>query len=193
MKWGIYLLLQELLLHLRALSVLRSATDTCSVRLWKDTLSSLSADVGAFAEAYGALCQNQYDDHSCEIWDAVRFDTNALTERLADAPAELLDAATHDLVTLNALTRLSAEDIKRAARAAFPQEATLLSGLPSFAVNRPLPCLTGEALQEYYLANGFGPFAAASFFSLGAVGGIVPAVHPDRITLADLPGYTLQK
>ncbi|WP_087064646.1 ATP-binding protein [Intestinibacillus massiliensis] len=187
---------QTLRLRAASLSVLRNIGDLPLYRHYTGVFSSLNGDISRFAEAYGALCDMVYrtGDVGRALADAVHFDMNALTALVpSPAPAFLLDAATRDLETLQAVAALDGEALLSYAREAFPGCGAFLDGLPRFPAGSPLPVSDGAALYAYYHAEGYGPFAQGTAFSVGADACISPIFHADPIRLTDLKGYERQK
>ena len=185
--------LSALSLRLRALSVLRGLHRHPLVRAYLDTFDALEQGASQFAGCYGALCAAQYacGDASRAVLDAVHFDVNTLTDRIAAPAPALLDAATHDIEVLCALLALDGATLKAAA--AGRHNAPALLALPDFPAGAPLPFRDGAALASYYRAQGYGFFAQSSAFAVQDDGTVAPIVHPDAIRLRDLPGYERQK
>jgi len=201
--------LSVLSLRLHALSVLRRLQTHPLLNAYMDTLDALSVSATRFADCYGVLCEMQfaYGDVSSAMLDAIHCDTNALTDALSLSSAApgcvthaashlalqpaLLETATFDLATLNALLKLTGSALKDEADAAFHQHA--FHSLPDFPAAAPLPFGTGEELVQYYRTNGYGFFSQAAAFSVEPDGTLLPIRQPDPIRLSDLHGYTRQK
>ena len=180
--------ISTLALRIRALSVLRGLQKHPLVAAYRTALDALHANAAAFADAYGALCAAVYacgDPHQT-LLDAVHYDVNTLTDTLDAPAAAVLEAATLDIQTLNALLDLYGRDFKAAA-------PTKLQALPDFAASDALPFKDGAALADYYRANGYGFFAQSTAFAVQDDGTLAPIRHPDGVRLADLPGYERQK
>ena len=185
--------LSALSLRIHALSVLRHLNDGPLVGAYRAVLDALTESAPAFADRYGALCQQRFaagDVHRAFL-NAVQFDTNTLTDSLSAPDPTQLSAATHDLNVLNALLALTGAQLKEAAVNAFSRPA--LRELPDFPASAPLPFPDGATLASYYRAQGYGFFAQSSAFSVGDGGVISPIPNPDSVRLSDLPGYERQK
>lgn len=184
----------QLFLRTQCMSVLRHILDISPIREYADVLHALSKEPADFFQAYGKLCETVYssDDRTRQVVKAIQSRSNPLTLHLENPSAEIMQAASCDLETLNCLLTLSGDDLTAAAASVFGVNSFSFP-LPPLVPSRPLPFSTGEELQKYYKKHGFGLFSTGTFFSLDQNEEIVPVEHPDPIRLSDLKGYQLEK
>lgn len=186
--------LQMLALDLDFLSVLRNLAQHPLIQKYRNALRALSGTPHDFAESYGALCAEIYQngDQGQVLLRSLHCDTNALTDTIDHPSANVISAASHDVRTLNDLLSVSGSELLDTAKSIFGQALPSISVLPTFASGSSLPFADGDGLRAYYQDKGFGFFADATFYAVDTEK-IVPVVHPDPVRLTDLKGYAHQK
>ena len=186
--------LQALSLDTEFLSIFRGLRTDPLIEAYRTVFASLEQSPRAFASAYGALCETVYrvGDPGAAMLRRIHCDSNPLTDLIDAPPANLLQAATHDVKVLCALSALDGDQLLAAAAAAFGPQMPDAAALPTFRAGTPLPFSDGGTLAAFYRDKGFGYFAGATFFAIDK-GQLVPVAHPDPVRLTDLKGYARQK
>lgn len=186
--------LQMLALDLDFVSVLRNLNNHPLMKQYRKTLRAFAGEVYDFAASYGALCAEIYrcGDPGRVLLCAIHCDSNALTDMIDHPTKAVMDAVTHDLRVIQDLLSISGWDLLDMAKSIFGQQLPPLEALPGFQPGTPLPFQDGEGLRTYYQNNGFGFFAAATFYAVEKER-IVPVAYPDPVRLSDLKGYARQK
>ena len=134
------------------------------------------------------------------ISSLVLYDDNAFTKAAAagradDLPRAIIEGVRSDLTKLEALSRLSADDI---VNEAYGEEEKVLLTLPKWEVGSPEEPFSEswaeqlDELKDYHLLNGYGAYARHCAFSWRG-GELIPITSTDPIELAELKNYERQR
>ena len=160
----------------------------------------------SFCPAYGAFfhslaAQNAELEFSAHLQALVRWDDNAFSRAAAEggrgeAYPLLRKAAEHDLLAIQRVAAISADELKQA-QGNSGEEADLIAALPKYETGgSPLFAMqtAGELvgnIESYYRKNGFGVFARYGAFRWnGALAGVS---NPDPVRLSELKEYAYER
>ncbi|MGX8718646.1 MAG: ATP-binding protein [Desulfovibrio sp.] len=182
--------LKELSLALRGLVIFRGLLDDPAMRALTRLISLDGTDSGAFVDAYAAFCAALFmhgTDLAAHLKNLVLEDENVClrkscrAEGLDPAMKECLD---RELALLQELSRTESSSV----RALCPYEGWL----PAWHTHEEDFAAAYRERLAALPQTGWGIFAHYHMFTVRE-GVLVPVKHPDRQTLAELPGYEAEK
>ncbi|MBQ3686790.1 MAG: DUF815 domain-containing protein, partial [Treponema sp.] len=182
--------LKELSLALRGLVFFRGLLDDPAMRALTRLISLDGTDSGAFVDAYAAFCAALFmngTDLAAHLKNLVLEDENVCLLKSCSAEGldpEMKECLGRELALLQELSRTESSSV----RALCPYEGWL----PAWHTHEEDFAAAYRERLAALPQTGWGIFAHYHMFTVRE-GVLVPVKHPDRQTLAELPGYEAEK
>ncbi|NLX63328.1 MAG: ATP-binding protein [Clostridiaceae bacterium] len=181
--------LWQLKLKAKALSVFRKILDDPVIKAFMEMLdgSDNAAKTDKYANFIYLLFQSN-ENFTEYVWKRVALDDNIYIRKCAKKETVspmLKEAAEHDLKTLQEISQITSQDIKK--------EIECDIFLPEWSVKPEYDFIKmyDERINSINVC-GYGIYADYTVFTYNN-GEIMPAKHPDRIRLSDLTGYQRER
>lgn len=158
---------------------------------------------------YSRLCSALYQVSSAGslpdyLFELALYDDNLFTRTCASRdffqiPRAIKQAATFDLNTLYAISKISCDTVKQAITSIYPKQADFIALLPGYESTHQKYKMDepwGDhilKMAEFNRSNGVGIFARYYAFSFSEEHGLIPVKNFDPIRLSDLKHYELQR
>ncbi len=182
--------LNELYLASRGLVIFRNLLDDPVMRALLRLLSPEDSDDGAFIDAYARFCAalfSQGTDLTDYLKRLILEDENIFLLKSCGAGAmdpALEECLQKELVLLQDLSQITSDAIR--------SRATYQGWMPKWHTHREDFAAAYRDRVASLPQKGYGMFAHYHMFIVRD-GSLVPVRHPDRQTLAELPGYEAEK